>query len=176
MKIFSVTTVLGAFTDFSTVRPDVLEAACERGTGVHRASAAYAAGLYVPPVPEGWRGYCESFTRWFDSSVAQVIFIEERFFDPTFYFDGQPDLGCVLVDGRRVVVDYKTPVAESPTWKSQVAAYCELAMQKYPPGFEAMALRLRKDGRPARATTYDYSQNDYAAFLAALTAYRYFKS
>ena len=176
MKSFSVTTVLGAFADFDMIRPDVLEAAKLRGSGVHAAAAAYAAGLYVRPLPVDWQGYFDSFRRWFDLYVAEVIFVEERFQNHQFFYSGKPDLGAVLMDGRRVVVDYKTPAAEYPTWKSQISAYCDLAEDVYPPHFDGMSLRLRRDGKPARANVYDSSGNDYAAFLSALAAYRYFKS
>lgn len=176
MKSFSVTTVLGAFADFDKIRPDVLEAAQLRGSGVHTRCAAYGGGFYVQPLPLEWQGYFDSFRRWFDLYVDEVIFVEERFHNHQFFYNGKADLGAVLMDGRRVVVDYKTPAAEYPTWKSQIAAYCELAEQVYPPGFEGMSLRLRRDGKPARATVYDSSGNDYAAFLSALAAYRYFKS
>jgi hypothetical protein len=176
MKSFSVTTVLGVYNDFNAINPAVLEAAKVRGSAVHRAAACHAAGLFVQPVPGAYRGYFESFCKWFDDYVREVIFVEERFVDEIFFYNGQSDLGCVLIDGRRVIVDYKTPAAESATWKSQIAAYAELAKKKYPPEFVGMSLRLRADGRPAIATVYEYSKNDYAAFLAALTAYRYFKS
>jgi hypothetical protein len=176
MQSYPVTTVLGVYTDFNAIRPDILEAAKLRGNAVHGAAAAYAKGLFVPPLPFDWQGYFDSFRRWFDACVKEVLFVEKRFFDEIFLYDGKPDLGAVLKDDRRVIVDYKTPVAEYPTWKSQIAAYCELAKKTYPPEFEAVSLRLKKDGGAAKATVYDFSQNDYAAFLSALTAYRYFKS
>lgn len=176
MKSFSVTTVLGVFADFDVIRDEVLEAAKLRGSGVHAAAAAYASGLYVQPLPKDWQGYFDSFRRWFDLYVDEVIFVEERFHNEQFYFHGKPDLGAVLMDGRRVVVDYKTPAAEMPTWKSQISAYCDLAEDYYGPHFDGMSLRLRRDGKPAKANVYDTSGNDFAAFLAALTAYRYFKS
>lgn len=176
MKSFSVTTVLSAFTDFDMIRPDVLQAAQLRGSGVHAAAAAFSSGLYVKPLPMEWQGYFDSFRKWFDLCVDQVIFTEERFFDQLYCYNGKPDLGVLLMDGRRVVVDYKTAVTEAPTWKSQVSAYCELAENKYPPHFDGMSLRLKKNGKMPKANIYNSTGNDYAAFLAALTAYRYFKS
>jgi hypothetical protein len=176
MESYSVTTVLGVYGDFSQIRPDILDAAIKRGNVVHAAGAAYAGGLWVPALPEDYQGYFESFKKWFDGHVQEVIFIEERFFDETYFYNGKPDLGVVLKDGRRVIPDLKTPASEMPTWKSQIAAYCELAAKKYPPRFEGMSLRLQKSGRMARATVYEHSQNDFGVFLAALTAYRYFKS
>jgi len=175
MKSYSVTTVLGVFADFGFIRSEVLEAAIARGNAVHAAAATYAGGMYVPPLPREYRGYFDSFKGWFDSRVRRVIFIEKRLYNVVYYFDGQPDLGCELADGRLVVVDYKTPAAESPTWKAQIAAYCDLAEDEFGGDWDGMSLRLRRDGKPAIANVYDSHGNDFAAFLAALTAYRYFK-
>lgn len=174
MKSISVTTVLGRFTDFDKINPAVLEAAQIRGTAVHAAASAYAKGLFVSPLQDGYQGYYLSFKNWFDSYVDTVIFVEQRFFDKTFFFNGKPDLGVILKDGRAVITDYKTAVAEGQTWKSQLAAYRHLALKEFHYDFEVMSLRLKEDGRPAKAVTYNYSESDFAAFLAALTAYRYF--
>lgn len=175
MKSYSVTQVLGVFADFDKIRPDVLEEAQRRGTAVHNAAAAHALGLWSNSLPEIWQGYFKSFRNWFDKYVAEVIFVEERFHDDIFYFHGKPDLGAKLIDGRFVIPDYKTPVTEYPTWKSQVAAYRHLAHKKYDYNFECMSLRLDKNGGPAKAAIYRYSDDDFAAFLSALNAYRYFK-
>ncbi len=174
MESYSVTTVLGVYADFNQVRPDVLEAAIHRGVAVHRAGAAHAGGNYVLPLAPEHQGYFDSFRMWFDEYVREVIFVEERFWNESLGFNGQPDLGLVLVDGRPVVADLKTPANEAPTWKGQIAAYCELARSKYGYKFEGLSLRLR-DGKPALANVYQYAEDDYSAFLAALMAYRYFK-
>jgi hypothetical protein len=39
-----------------------------------------------------------------------------------------------------------------------------------------MSLRLDPKGGDAKAVVYEYSDDDWAAFLSALNAYRYFKS
>lgn len=175
MKLLSVTTVLHPFADFSAVPPHRLALAAERGTAVHAACAAYARGLPVL-LPEGAALFYESFRKWFNRYVSRALFVEAEFTDPrTYRIIGHPDLVCELVDGRVVVVDYKTPATESRLWRAQLAAYCYLVAPILGRIPEGMALMLSGTGAPAKAKHYQYQAEDFAAFVAALTAYRYFK-
>ncbi len=186
MKYLSVTTVLNPFIDFSMVRPDVLTAASDRGTKVHHICLkVYAAGIPALSIPEDCKPYVESFKQWFDEWVDVVAGIEAEFIDKTFGIVGHIDLICRLIDGRIVIVDLKTPAVESPTWKAQLAAYRYLVNLYYEKNRltyrisaanGCMSLRLKRNGRPAAATPYQYSNDDFAAFMSALNAYRYFKS
>ena len=177
MKTFSVTRVLSVYNDFSGINPDVLQAAARRGTKVHGVCAAYAAGLWVPPLALDINGYFSSFKAWFDKYVSRVFFVEEEMVDPLLGYYGHPDLGVELIDGRKMIPDLKTPLNESVTWKSQIAAYLNLAEKKYGENFfdGCMALQLSPKGTMAKGIVYQYSDADFAAFLSALNAYRYFK-
>lgn len=177
MKTIRVTEALSPFCDFSMIRPEVLEAAAARGTAIHSYCTAYAQGLWAP-LPLNGDGYCESFKRWMGLYVAEVYFAEVELTDPLLGFTGHPDLGVKLTDGRRVIVDIKTPATEQKTWKAQIAAYKHLASREYPEiGFTGgMSLRLSKDGLSAKGTVYESGPEDFAAFLSALNCFRYFKS
>ena len=174
MKLISVTTVLSPFNDFSQVPPDRLAYATQRGTDVHAACAAYAKGL--PAFLSNGSGlYFQSFKNWFDKYVRRALFVEAEFSDPSTYgIIGHVDLVAELVDGRIVVVDYKTPVAESKTWRAQLAAYCYLC-KPVVGEVGGMALKLSPHGKVATAIQYKQQAADMAAFLSALAAYRYFK-
>lgn len=174
MRIIRVTAPLGPFFDKDAIPPHVLEMASARGTEVHAACAAYARGLPVF-VSDAARPYFESFKMWFDRYVVKVLFVEAEFSDPTCYgITGHPDIVCVLVDGRVVVVDYKTPAAESKTWRAQVACYAYL-VRPVVGKVEGLALMLRNDGGPAKAIVYRHQASDFAGYLAALQAWRHFK-
>jgi hypothetical protein len=174
MQSLSVTRVLSPFTDFSSVPPDRLQFAADRGRAVHAACAAYARGLPVL-IDNGAYDFFACFRDWYDKHVARALFIESEFSDPhTYGIIGHPDIVCELADGRVVVVDYKTPAVESPTWKAQLAAYCYL-VRPVVGDADGLALMLSRDGKPARAVTYQRQAQDFAAFVAALTAWRYFK-
>jgi len=175
VKIYSVTTVLRPFQDFRGVPRGLLETAGKRGRAVHAASASFARNLWVNPLPPEWNGYFLSFKSWFQQYVDRVFFVEKRMECKEFGFTGQGDLGVKLIDGRDMVVDLKTPLVESPTWKAQLAAYRFLARLCLPYQFEGMSLILHPGGGSAKAVVYDYADDDFAAFLSALNAYRYFK-
>lgn len=168
--MITVTQALSPFVDLSMISDARLHYASARGTAVHRACSAYAQGLWVPALPSDYQLYFDSFKRWFDAWVKDIIWVERQLTDNTYRFSGHPDLYCYLISGEKLIVDHKTPVTESPTWKAQIAAYCHLAEAE-----SGMVLRLRPDGTEALATRYFNRAADFAAFLAALTAYRYFK-
>jgi len=160
------------------IPPEVLELASERGTIVHRACAAHALNLYGPIITPDHFGYYKSFTDWFGDYVAEVYFAESELVDSELGIIGHPDIGIRLTDGRRLIVDLKTPAVEAPTWKAQTAGYVHLANRRYGPCFfeGGMALRLKKDGGKAKATVYKNTPADFALFLSALNCWRGFKA
>ena len=192
MKYVSVTQALSPYVDFSGIRADVLEAACRRGGVIHAAAASYARGLWVRSLAPSFHGYFDSFTNWFDQYVDQVLLVEFQLSCDVYKITGKPDLVCILVDGRFVVVDLKTPISEKPTWKAQCAAYrylvhehyekrgvvefkgnkLKIIQANYP---DCMSLILKGNGQAARAYPYEYADSDFAAFLSARFAYGYFK-
>jgi len=172
MSVFSVTRVLGKYSDFSAVSPDVLENAAERGKRVHAVCAAYAKGMPILIVEPSDEGYFESFKRWFDQYVDAVHFVETEFRHP-LGFVGHPDLGCRF-NGQNVVVDLKTPRTVSRLWEAQIAAYCAAAGHHFGGEWAGLALRLDPDGGPAKATVYKNLSNAFAAFVSALNAHRFF--
>ena len=175
-KMVRVTAPLGVFFDKDSIPARTLEAASDRGRAVHAACAAYAKRLPVI-LENGSYPYFGSFREWFDKYVKRVLFVEQEFRDDTTYHIlGHPDLVAELIDGRVVVVDYKTPQAESRTWAAQVATYCYLVSNRIGGVVHGMALILSDSGGAARAIPYQYKATDFAAFCAALTAYRYFKA
>lgn len=176
MKILSVTQVLSVFFDKTAIDSRALAAAAQRGIDVHLACAAYAKMLPMLFVHEAIEGYVISFRRWFDRYVKLAVAVEVEFVDTKIYYiKGHPDLVAQLIDGRWVVPDYKTPRSEARTWRAQLAAYRYLVKQALNIDCEPMALRLDPDGGEAKASLYKTESADFAAFVAALTAYRYFK-
>lgn len=176
MKTPSVTEVLGLFTDFSMINPTILEAACIRGSAVHSACGAYASGLWVSPLPGEYQGYYQSFTGWFDEYVEEVYLVEKRLFCHTYKFKGKPDF-VLKIKGDKLpsVVDIKTPIAVGKSWCGQLSSYKYLVEKNENIKIgRCVSLRLKSDGSPPIANDYMYSDSDFAAFLAALTAYNYF--
>lgn len=176
MKLFSVTAVLRPFVSLDGIPPEVLRAAAERGRRVHAAVAAELSGLFlVQKLPPAEIGYLESFRRWRDIMISEILEVEQRHEDRRLGYFGHPDLVAVLRDGRRAVIDIKTPATEAKTWRAQLAAYRHLVEQVYGKGIIPIAVMLDHAGRVAKAIRYDRTDADFAAFLSALNAYRYFQ-
>lgn len=172
-----MTTVLSPFNDFSGVPPDVLEHAKQRGTLVHRFCHAYALGFPIlEDVPSDAFGFFYSFRTWFDTWVTEVRGAEVELTDPVLGFIGHLDLICrIRGDSEDAVVDYKTPANYAKTWGGQMAAYRHLANKN---GFRvgrAIVLRLDPRGLTPTAHQYGDDRRYLAAFIAALTAYSFFK-
>jgi hypothetical protein len=176
MKIVSVTQALSPFNDFSAVPPAVLEEAKIRGTMAHNLFASYVLGLWIPSVPENCIGYFDSFNRWFDGTVEEVIAVEKRIVHPVHHFDGQLDLLCrIKGDAGLMLLDHKTPMALYKSWRVQCAAYKKLADLEYPSITRTGSLRLSRDGKRAKLEEYSGTiERDFALFLNCLSAYQYF--
>jgi hypothetical protein len=136
-------------------------------------------GVWVAPMDKSVSGYFESFRAWFDAYVTEVIYCEKRLVDEINKFVGRPDLVAILKDNNLWVIDIKTPVVEGPTWKAQCAAYRHLVIKdREKSGMISNplsgALRINPD-KAAKVIPYKYAEDDFAAFLSSLNAYRYFK-
>lgn len=176
-KYPSVTTALAPYSGFDRANPDTLAAACAIGSSVHTAALSRAAGRFVLVDTSVW-GYYESFVEWHDSFVAEVLAVEPLWESHKWGFCGSPDL-LVRLKGEQTpsIWDLKTSVATGRTWCAQLAAYRVLALEN---GYETIgrvaSLRLKSDGSMPLADDYQSSDRDFAAFLSALNAWRYFNA
>ena len=175
-KYPSVTTVLGPYAGLEFVRPDKLAAACQRGTYGHTPCIALARGEFAFVKPEV-QGYFDSFKLWFDSFVDTVIEVEPLWESHKWGYCGSPDLLLIMRHSQCSIDiwDLKTSKASGKTWPGQLAAYRNLAIEnKYDQIGRVGSLRLKEDGGMPLADEYQYSDRDFAAFLSALNAWRYF--
>lgn len=173
----SVTQVLAPYAGFDRVRPDVLEAACARGTDTHTPCLAIASGVPFVFVKPELQGYVDSFRRWRDSMVDEVIAVEPALVHTSYLYTGMPDLIVRLKnETEQSVWDLKTSKSKGRVWCGQLAAYKELAIHSGYGAHRVCSLRLREDGSMPIADEYTYSDRDFAAFLSALNAWRYFNA
>jgi len=177
MTIYSVTQILSPFSKFDGIPAATLEAAKQRGLRVHAAAAAYLTGTFqvVQLLPED-EGYWASLKDWIDSMVDHVYDVEPELKDETLGFVGHPDLIC-KVGGKHTIVDFKTPKVKQKSWPIQISAYVHLGSLNYKHhshSWRGMALQPDSKGNLAKATLYQYQQNDFAIFLSALNCHRYF--
>lgn len=176
-RLPTVTEVLSPWSDFSKIRPDVLELAAERGSMVHRACGAMAKGVWAPQVPLEYAGYVESFRGWLYQYVEDVLLVEPKLVHPVYGYCGHPDL-IVRMKGDDVysLPDLKTPAVTYKTWRPQMAGYKELSESNGYPIGRVFSVRLKKDGKPPIIDEYTGSlAGDFAIFLSCLQAWKYFK-
>ena len=173
-----VTECLSKYNDFSKIDPLILHNACERGTKVHNYCFLYAKQEYFPePDDNNIAGFVESFAQFFDEMVEDVIELEKRYYDKDFKITGAID-AVVRLRGSDVpvIIDYKTPVAESKTWKMQLSAYKWLYdndLNTKEKSKRRIALMLKKDGSFPKIIEYT-SPQDWELYKAALSLHRYF--
>jgi hypothetical protein len=171
----SVTQVLSIYQDFSNIPPATLDYATERGVAVHKACAAIALGLWTPGLRLEWQAYVNSFARWFDQMVSEVVLVETRLTDRHFGYTGTPDFIFKIKNNVHLsVVDLKTPTARYKTWAGQLAAYLRLAQANEYDAHDALTLQPDPKGGSARAYYLEYKSDALAAFLGALQGYKYF--
>jgi len=172
-KYPSVTESLGPWADFSMVRPEVLEAACIRGSEIHHICASIIQGLWTPEPPE-YRGYLQSFRKWFDL-VETVHFIEQEFIDDDFGFIAHPDLIVTMRgDDLPVVRDLKTPVAKYKSWRLQLSAYGRVAEKAMGKIKDVGSLRLDPNGGTPKCDISKDWRQDFGLFLGNLNTWNFF--
>jgi hypothetical protein len=176
----SVTQTLNIWANFDHVPEDVLQAAADRGTLVHEICTRLALGIPYFPLTNAHRavqGYIDSFRRWQDKVVQDVLMVQRRLVDPAYAYHGELDLLVQAKHGEILLVDLKSPVAKSKTWRLQLAAYDRLLQSVE--GIKADrigSLRLDCDGKTPKMDYYERSNNDLAVFLSALNVHRFFNS
>ena len=173
-RLVRVTEALGPYADFSMVDDDVLQKAAQRGTDTHRYCQMIADGLWVNNIKTECQGPVQSFKRWFDSMVDEVIATEVELKDEALGFMGHIDLIARLRDTFTYVIDYKTPITKGKLWEAQLAGYEHLAKRKYQIK-QSGSLQLHPDGGVPKMNWYTDNKEAFTAFLSAVNAYRHFK-
>lgn len=175
-----VTDLLRAALNFAQVPPDVLAAACERGTMVHRAVELDAQGCLdddtVDPRIAGHLAQWRLFRR---QTGFQVIATEARVHSARFGFAGTLDLlGRFPGDPANVYAlpDLKTCAAAPVTVGPQSAAY-ETAAREC--GLVPLAARVRRFSLRLNPSLPSYrldalsDARDWAVFSSILTLWRF---
>jgi hypothetical protein len=172
----SVTQVLAPFVDYSRVPAHVLEAASERGSRVHAICAAKLLGVWHPSVTDDVAGYVRSFEGW-ARVVSDVVLVEPELEDTALGYCGHPDALLVIKgDAGKSAADWKTPRSCMLAWRVQLASYRNLFEVNGHEVSRQFSLRLDPNGGAAKLDEYTgTTRADFAAFLSALNAHRYFK-
>lgn len=164
-----VSSVLAPFAGLHMIPPQILANAAERGTRVHSLIDADIHG-FGKDVDEDIKGFYESFLAW---KGDKNFIVPHRFYDDHLKITGEVD--CMYshknLSGQGfVLVDFKTPAKESPTWIAQASAYTQLAERC---GFKIINcqwVQLMKDGSAAKV--FDYKIPNPAIFNELFDVYK----
>lgn len=160
---------------FDFVSAQTLNNAKERGTDVHAYATAYAKKLWTLEPEEHLKGYVDSFKLWYDENVEEFISSETRLFDDELIFSGKYDM-IVRLKGEEqlTLVDFKTSAVFQKDWPVKLAAYLHLLNLNGYNVFNALSIRLKKDGKKPCVKSYGDCNPFFKIFLSVLTAYDYF--
>lgn len=162
-----VTDALFFISGLSAVNPDVLKKAADRGTRAHLAIDAIIKGIGVLP-DSTIDGYIHSFNSWYTNK--KFIDMPKRAYCDDILITGLFD-GIYEDNQELVLVDFKTPMKESRTWRLQLSAYAYLARKN---GFNIKrieAVKLDRYGSVPRVFVYE---EDFPMYLNCLQVYRQF--
>ena len=179
----SVTQALGRYVDLQHIPPARLQMATARGTKIHDYIFMDLKDFWVPPAlitPE-IEGYWASYWIFKRNMIEQTILLEKELVCDCFGYVGHLDW-CGILRGETglTLLDWKSPITEGKTWRSQVAAYWHLVEKHSDPPLELPikrcgALMLSPTGASPSFREYTEFHADYFNdFLLALGAYRAF--
>lgn len=159
-----VTSILSPLTDFSMVRPDVLDAASKFGQAVHLACELDDLGTLdesaldasLVPYLEGWRKFSKDY-------LVEWSSIEVQVYHANMNYAGTPDrIG--LVKGDNTVVDIKSTAALYPSVGPQLSAYAHASGNKFA---KRLAVQLKSNG--TYVAEYYKDPTDWPVFVSLLT-------
>jgi hypothetical protein len=166
----SVTDILSPYVDRRWFKKEHTD----RGSACHDKMAAHVS--FVPFFGQNWSPlwdpYIVSGKEWADANIKKVYLCEKRLSYPGSH-TGQLDLVALLTSGLIAVVDWKTSVAESKTWKFQLAAYQDLVEKCTDIKIDTrIAVRLRRElGKKCLVNEYKDYAYDLGIFNCAKAVY-----
>jgi hypothetical protein len=146
----------------------------ERGAARHAAYAAHLLGTWAPELPREDQGSLESFKRWADKYVVKTWFVEKHLEDKDHGYSSTIDWGGELTICPGCIGDWKPPSGKGPITRAQVASYLNSAKKNKFPAKKGFILRMDPKGGIATLEWIEAGGMDFAGFLAALSAWRYF--
>jgi hypothetical protein len=172
----SVTQVISPYKDFSRVPEYRLVAAQDRGSDFHILAATYLMSGWIPEIPPQVNGYFQSFTRWAETYVAEVIWVEKTLIHPVLRYQGTPDaLIKIRGDHGLTLPDWKTPITFDKAWIVQTAAYKELVEKNGWPVARIGTLQPHPEGKIAKFQEFTRSLNlGLSVFISAVNCWHFF--
>ncbi len=118
-KYTRVTEILNKYSGLHNVPEKILDGAKERGTAVHKYISGHLSALLIDIEPE-YQGYADSFHKIED--LFEWVSEPGRLYCDKYKFTGEPD-HLVMRNGRLGLMEFKTPIKESKSWRIQLILY-----------------------------------------------------
>lgn len=168
----SVTQCLQKLHSFGMVPPDVLEAACQRGTAVHEICEYHDQNdLDEASVGEEYQGYLYAWIKFCSDYAVQWDAIEERGYSTRFGYAGTLDRrGTLRNQPAKWIVDIKTGTQLHRVCGMQLAAYRQIVAETQDPAYllaRRGTVQLASDGKYKFIEWKDPA--DWTAYQALLT-------
>lgn len=183
VEVPSVTTILSAagLSDFSMVNPDILQAACELGSNVHKICELYDQdNLDESSLDYGGRSYLEGWKLFRRDFEIESFLISERPMLSTKYgYAGTPDRIAKMKGNRGkqvTVIDIKTGSARSIQTGPQLAGYAQLYREfdRLPQGLNIHRLEVVLEPGKYRVIPH-IDPRHWNVFVSALNIFNYKK-
>jgi len=154
-----ISDIASAYAGYGKVPQGVLDYAADRGSKCHSLIADIMndivvkeerymfCGKSVQPYIDSWQKYFETL------NIERIEMQEERLYDEDLKTTGQPDLVAVI-DGERVLIDWKATSKVGAHWEIQAAGYHELLRANQWTINRMIFVKLDKDGEAPIVKTY----------------------
>lgn len=139
ISVPSVSAVLAPLSDFSSVHPAIMKAACEYGNNCHKTIELWIKDdLYEGNLDPHLKNVLRQFEAWTNGPIykhpMKDWIVEKPMFDPKLKYGGTPD---IVIPGH-AIIDFKTSKYNPITHDIQLAAYQLLAKENGGTGKEKL--------------------------------------
>jgi hypothetical protein len=154
-----ISDIASAFAGYGKVPQNVLNYAADRGSKAHQIIVDLMNDIVVKEerymfCGKSIRPYLDSWEKFMDTiHIDKIELQEERLYDEDLMTTGQPDLVAVI-DGERVLIDWKATSQVGAHWEIQAAGYYELLRANGWTLNRMIFVKLDKDGEAPIVKTY----------------------
>lgn len=169
-----VTQIISPYSGYSKVPRNYLEAACERGSAIHKACECYLKGEKCDLKTE-WGHYLMSFVMVSDL-IKNVHSTETTLQDHDLKYRGTYDLlGELEGYPGLTLVDFKTSYAPQKTWHLQLSAYKNLIEKNGTQVDRVVVFHLQRTGNAAKIIEYENIKESFDEFSTLCTLWHRYK-
>jgi hypothetical protein len=185
-----VSTILSPFSGIDKIDPVVLHNAANRGTVVHKAIDKLIKGansfdvqfdieIWVKEYAVGTDHFVKEYDLIDNMITSYLIWAADkelhpspgRMYSEAFQITGEIDCFYFNKHNEIVLVDFKTPVSESKTWRLQGSAYWYMFVHGDRDADIVEFVKLDRKGKEPKSIVY---QPDFQLFESVLNTYNYF--